>query len=553
MEPTTPTGGGLSAVAEFVAGFGAANRAVRAAIGLLTERPQHLDDLIRTTGLSRRAVEQLLDLMAPDLAPGGRAYVAGHRISAYREAFGYAHLVATEPPDPYAGRLDSSLLQTLTMLTAEAPTARQALDHVAATAMTLARRGLWLDATYDLARASLLFVGDHDLTSLAACAVNPHTTAAVVDLDERVLEYVDQQARRLGFRIRCYFGDLRFGLPRELNGYADVAFTDPPYTPEGVQLFLARAVQGLRDPATGRLVMAYGFSDQHPALGLKVQNAIQDLRLVYEAILPGFNRYHGAQAIGSTSDLYVCRPTARTAQVLDRALNSAAVNIYTHGSHSTEHAPESTSTDIARAVHDVAAGPHKIPVAAWVGDSAEYAHASRAQVLTRGLPPNLIPTEPYAVAADLAADPGPWLFRALLALTAARVALLVPNNHPDIANQSAQRALADAVRPKYRLVFRRSHPDSRHAIVEAVAVDPGTLTPRDRIARAILDRPFSKVVNAGAEALVKHSRATGEPLTRTAARALLASPELEGPLIDLPRHRIADILNVQVPRWRVDS
>lgn len=35
-------------------------------------------------------------------------------------------------------------------------------------------------------------------------------------------------------------------------------------------------------------------------------------------MLPEFNRYHGAQAVGSSSDLYVLRPTPRTWRMTEK-------------------------------------------------------------------------------------------------------------------------------------------------------------------------------------------------------------------------------------------
>ena len=93
-------------------------------------------------------------------------------------------------------------------------------------------------------------------------------------------------------------------------GIPDLVFTDPPYTPEGVALFLGRGAETLRDRVNGRLVMAYGFSPLAPALGVKVQRAVHELDLAVEAILPAFNRYEGAQAIGS-GPWQLCKTTLR--------------------------------------------------------------------------------------------------------------------------------------------------------------------------------------------------------------------------------------------------
>src|SRR5207248_1218965 len=84
-----------------------------------------------------------------------------------------------------------------------------------------------------------------------------------------------------------------------------------------------------------------------------------------------------------------------------------------------------------------------------------------------------------AVAMDLSADPGPWLLRALLGTNARRLALLVPNAHPDLANADAQAALKELIGAKYTLRFLRSTPDNRHAIVVADAVaDPDEILTR---------------------------------------------------------------------------
>ena len=66
-------------------------------------------------------------------------------------------------------------------------------------------------------------------------------------------------------------------------------------------------------------MIAYGAGDHRPDLALAVQERMQRLRVVIEAIYPSFNRYVLAQAIGGWSDLYVCRPTAGTWKRLGRA------------------------------------------------------------------------------------------------------------------------------------------------------------------------------------------------------------------------------------------
>ncbi|OLF14616.1 bis-aminopropyl spermidine synthase family protein [Actinophytocola xanthii] len=539
MNPPNP----LDAVAEVVAGFGIGARRVREAVALLAEGPRTLDELVRECALPRRTVEALLAAARPDLDgnPEAGAALRADRADAYRERFATAALLATRPADPFAAQLAAhpELLAAARADIAAAPAARAALDHVSVTAETVVRRALWLAGTFDLPGARLLCVGDHDLTSLTVAALVPELAVTVVDLDERLLEFVEDRAAARGLDVRCLYADFRFGLPESVAGSADLVLTDPPYTPEGVQLFLGRGVQGLRDRTTGRLVMAYGFSPAHPALGMKVQHAVGELELVTEAILPAFNRYHGAQAVGSASDLYVCRPTARTRQVLDRRLERAAVRIYTHGAQSLEGAAHTLDPEVAEAVTTIASdgAPPVLVGPGWPRrDGASAVELSR--VLTAGLP--AASARPATVAVDLAEDPGPWLLRTLLAVNAERVAVLVPNNHPDLGNAAAQHALSDLLAAKYTLRLRRSTPTPAHAVVEARAVGAGS----SPIAHHLLTRAHGRTGNVWREALVRHA---GRALTKNEARAAVAAAVsrpawLEVRLVDLPRHAVRGLL-----------
>ena len=524
---------------EFLGTFGVRARAVREAVARLTEGAPSLAQLVRATALPRRTVEELLAVLAEDLAGDGS--IRPDLVAAYRDACGYEQLRRTALPDPLAARLSSSpdLVERLERLVAGAPAARPGLDHVAATATTIARRALWLDSTFDLAGASVLCAGDHDLTSLALRLVNPDVAVTVVDLDERILSYLDEQ----GAGVRCLYGDFRLGLPAEAAESADLVVTDPPYTPDGVRLFLARGLQGLRDHEHGRLVLAYGYGDRQPALGLKVQQAIGQLQLAYEAILPGFNRYHGAEAVGSASDLYVLQPTARTPKALEPAIRESVANIYTHGAQSVEGTADALESTVADALLAAAAGTDRLPVPALIGERWPHAPAGsarlgQARLFQHGLPANLVRRDPFGVAIDLAADPGPWLLRALLATNATRVAILVPNGHPDLADARGQGALTSLLSAKYALRFRRSFPDSRHAIVEAARV------PADSAAGLVLERAHGKAANSWREGLI---RASGGTLTKNEARSAIAVASRHPDLLDtapisLPRHQLTALL-----------
>ncbi|WP_263249317.1 bis-aminopropyl spermidine synthase family protein [Saccharopolyspora rosea] len=481
-------------------------RRLREVLALLAEGPHPLDELIRRTAVPRRTVEDLLAAAGPDVTADREGHrLAPHSRDRYRERFGLDELTAP------ARRLEH--LELLRGFVAGGPEPRTALDHVTATPETVLHRAEWLRDNYDMPGARLLCLGDHDLTSLAVGLLCPEASITVVDVDDRILRHIDTVAAEHGLPVRTLHADLRFGVPPVLESWADVVFTDPPYTPEGIGLFATRAAECLAG-ANSRVLIAYGFSARTPALGHKVQQELLRLGMVFEAILPDFHRYEGAQAIGSASDLYVCQPTAHTRKLALRQ----APGIYTHGPQSVEALAESAPPEFLRAIGDHLDVP--VPALHDPGWSRPVRAAQDVPVY------------------DLRADPGSWLLRMLLACNASRAAFLVDNNHPDTTSENAQRALADLLAAKYALRLHRSTPDAEHALVVADAVHAAST------ARHLLERAHGKVGNVWREALIAES---GDRLTKRQARArvdeLAPHPDdLDLRLIDLPRHRIADLL-----------
>ena len=136
--------------------------------------------------------------------------------------------------------VDSEMVRTLADLIERAPPPRHGLDQIPADAETVVARAELLRAQFAVG-GRLLFLGDHDLTSIAAALVMPEVEITVVDIDEPLLEFLDAVAAERGLAIRTLFADLRDGLPDELVGQATLVFTDPPYSADGVALFLERA------------------------------------------------------------------------------------------------------------------------------------------------------------------------------------------------------------------------------------------------------------------------------------------------------------------------
>jgi hypothetical protein len=296
------------------------------------------------------------------------------------------------------------------------------LDHVPATAQTVLDRVRFLHERYELERCRVLLLGDHDATSLGFAALGAAVRElAVVDVDQRQLRYLAAHG------VDTWFADLRVGLPAPLRERFDIVLTDPPYSPAGIGLFAARALEAMKRES--RLLVAYGYPEGSPALGLKVQNEFRALELVYEAMLPDFNAYHGALAVGSRAALYVLRPTKRSRKIAARRGDRHAEALYTRG---------------RQAVESSAAAPDFLGELEGVGYGPGYKRPLRVLLDA--------PRPADAVVVNLAPDLVYSLFQVVRAVVASRV-LIVAHNHTEGLRSAAEQELLRAVAaPRFEVV-----------------------------------------------------------------------------------------------------
>ena len=328
--------------------------------------PVPLTTLVEAAALPRRRVQAILHALdAWTISEGDNAGLGPDSAAAVRDWLGDRPRPGHDVSDEWDARVAEvpELTARLGESAAALPPSQWRLDHVPATPETIAKRALYLTWTYDLDGAHLLCVGDHDLTSLAVTLAEPSSRATVVDVDDRLLAYIDESARRFDLDVTCARADLRLGLPVSLAGSAEVAFTDPPYTPVGIGLFLRRGLTGLRRTSPCRVLFCYGFGDRGATRAVEVQALATDLGLAFDAIHPGFSSYRGAEAIGSRSHLYVARPTRTTWPAVDRP-RRPDTRIYTRG----PEAEERGGSDLADAALAAVAGVLGEGAVTLVGD-----------------------------------------------------------------------------------------------------------------------------------------------------------------------------------------
>ncbi len=108
------------------------------------------------------------------------------------------------------------------------------------------RRAAFMHSRSDLEARSILLIGDDDLVSLALALTGLPKRIVVLDLDERLLEFIAERASENGFPVETIKYDVREKLPAKLRATFDVFLTDPVETIPGIKLFLARGAASLR-------------------------------------------------------------------------------------------------------------------------------------------------------------------------------------------------------------------------------------------------------------------------------------------------------------------
>ncbi len=142
----------------------------------------------------------------------------------------------------------------------------------------------------DLENTEILVVGDDDLISLGMALTGLPQRIVVLEIDDRLINFINERAREYGFNIEARKFDVRDDLDAQLLGKFDVFITDPVETIEGITLFLSRAASGLK----GKGAAGY-FGLTHLEASLKkwheIERRLLSMNFVITDMLRDFNVY----------------------------------------------------------------------------------------------------------------------------------------------------------------------------------------------------------------------------------------------------------------------
>jgi len=175
------------------------------------------------------------------------------------------------------------------------------LDQAFGTPETAVLRALFMLEEGDIEGRKIIFLGDDDLTSIATGLLKASRKITVIDIDERLLELINEASKREDINIECVHHDLRQPLPDRMKNSYDVVFTDPPYTIQGMKLFVSRGIEALRKRKCASIYLS--FAHKPPEEMLSLQTAINEMGLFIRELIPRFNRYEGAEMFANTTFL----------------------------------------------------------------------------------------------------------------------------------------------------------------------------------------------------------------------------------------------------------
>lgn len=92
----------------------------------------------------------------------------------------------------------------------------------------------------------IFVVGDDDLFSIAASLTGIPEKVFVVDIDERLVKFINRVAEEHSLNVEAIIYDVQRAFPEELRKKFDVFVTDPVETIPGLKLFLSRGVSTLK-------------------------------------------------------------------------------------------------------------------------------------------------------------------------------------------------------------------------------------------------------------------------------------------------------------------
>lgn len=142
----------------------------------------------------------------------------------------------------------------------------------------------------DLIDKKILFIGDDDLLSVAVSLTRLPKEVVVLEIDERIVEFVNKLGKDLNIPLSGRVYDIRLPLDETLARQFDVFICDPTETMQGFSLFVSRGVSSLRSVGSA---VYFGLTalEASKKKWFQIQKLLHSMNLVVTEIRHNFTEY----------------------------------------------------------------------------------------------------------------------------------------------------------------------------------------------------------------------------------------------------------------------
>ena len=258
-----------------------------------------------------------------------------------------------------------------------------------------------------------------------------------------------------------------------------------------------------------------------------MQREIESLNLVYQSVLPRFNQYDRAEAIGKASAMYVFQPTRLSRPAASNPPEE--VNIYTHGIAASEADARNLQKPVLTFFEKFASGGDEVVVGTELKKGV-LPNAQRLSlrkffqslVLPRGKPPftKSLFSNSSVVVALAPSFPAELAARALLLSDAAALGLIVRlKDVSRVKSFDEDPKLRALLSVRYGLAETQRWKDNALVVFSRRISEPANVL--DTALWEIATKSHALLVNSWREGLIKAVSAYERSLTKNEARKLI--------------------------------
>jgi len=141
----------------------------------------------------------------------------------------------------------------------------------------------------DLYKKDFILIGDDDLLSIALSLTQLPSRITVLDIDERLGDFIRNANEKYGFDIEFRRYNVAEPLPKDLIGNFDVFSSEPLETLTGLKAFVSRGISCLKENGVGYFGLT--ILEASHQKWLAIQRLLSRMNCVITDIIKGFSIY----------------------------------------------------------------------------------------------------------------------------------------------------------------------------------------------------------------------------------------------------------------------